>query len=929
MGIELKQPLLLLLLLPAGVFVYLFLRFSQGYQSLEKVVISMIRSIVFSLLIFALTLPQMVIRTNDLNVVFVVDVSASMMETEKEIYTWINNSIHEKNLTDQFAIVSVGKEANVEQSKRSNPELVQLDSDKENRTDTNLEQGIHLASSLLPNNSTGRIVVFTDGNETAGNMIEAAKLLNQQGIVLDYVPLGGHAGTDLAMRELTVPSTLYKGEIANIQTKITSNYPTNATVRIMLNNQELMTKEIDVKEGSNQFTFSHEVNDTGLYVYKADVIAEGDTFVENNSLSAISEVKGTPKTLIVQSEKDENYSLLHALQASGVSIDMIIPEQLSSSLSEYIRYESIIFNNVSSTTISDDKMELIEQAVKDFGTGFIMTGGENSFGLGGYFDTPIETILPVEMEVKGKQELPSLGLVIVLDRSGSMEGQKLSLAKEAAARSVELLREKDTLGFLAFDDRNWEIIPIGPLENKEEAMEKIRSVTVGGGTEIYPALERAVQMLSPLELQRKHIILLTDGQSHTNKDYYALLDEGKKTNITLSTVALGQDADKRLLESLAEYGAGRFYDVNDDTVIPSVLSRETAMVTRTYIEDNPFYPIVNFADDWKPLFDEGVPEMNAYIAVTPKSMSKVVLSSEKEDPVLTEWQYGLGRTVAFTSDTSGEWAGNWAQWERWPDFLNNMLSRTFPSFDSEPFTINVVKGDHDAIIQLTSAISNVTPIEATVISESGERIDSTTKIIAPGKYEMSMEQEPGLYFLQINQMTEDGSQKVSKTGFTIPYSDEYLLTGTNELLLQEAAEITGGSKLIEAKEAFAQLPQKQVKKQSIVQWLLLSAFLLFFIEIAIRRFGISTILSVFKFKRKATIKDKSKRLDFHALKQSTDRNSKTSDSNNEFVSMNKHVNQQAKNQNKEQNRINQIGAEQPNREENLQRLLQATKKKND
>lgn len=174
----------------------------------------------------------------------------------------------------------------------------------------------------------------------------------------------------------------------------------------------------------------------------------------------------------------------------------------------------------------------------------------------------------------------------------------------------------------------------------------------------------AYDELMPLKLQRKHIILLTDGQS-SNADYETLIEEGKKENITISTVALGQDADIRLLESLAEYGSGRFYNVTDSTVIPSILSRETVMASRTYIEDNPFYPVIQPYPDWLKHFKNGVPQMNAYIAVTPKQTAQVSVVSEKEDPILAEWQYGLGKTIAYTSDTSGKWAGDWARWNEY------------------------------------------------------------------------------------------------------------------------------------------------------------------------------------------------------------------------------------------------------------------------
>ncbi|MBS4193816.1 VWA domain-containing protein [Lederbergia citri] len=841
MGLELKYPFLLLLLIPAGVVLFLFLKQMKGFKQANKLWITCIRGIVFTLLILSLATPQLVFKTDERNVVFLADSSASMVGTEDEILSWIEKSVQSKKEKDAFAILSLGKNAAIEQSFQVDKDVIQEFSSNINRYDTNLEQGIQLGGSIFPNDSNGRIVLFSDGNQTSGNILDAARFLKQRGIILDYVPISRHFGQDMAITEFSVPSSLYEGEKVILTMKVESNYAADSKVRITLNDEEIIEKNVQIKEGTNLLTFSHEASETGFYVYKGEILAKGDTFAENNYLQAISNVKGTPKVLVVQTEQEEFISQI--LQSSGLIVDQITPEQLPTSLSNYLRYQSILFNNVSATDIGEKKMKLISQAVKDFGTGFVMAGGENSYGLGGYFKTPIEELLPVEMEVKGKQELPSLGLIIVLDRSGSMEGEKLSLAKEAAARSVELLRDKDTLGFIAFDDRPWEIIEATPIQNKEEAIEKIRSVPAGGGTEIYSALEAAFNKLIPLKLQRKHIILLTDGQSATNNDYHALIDKGKETNITLSTVALGQDADKLLLEDLAEYGSGRFYDVVDDSVIPSILSRETAVLTRTYIVDDPFYPNIHPNVDWNSLFKDGVPEMNAYIAVTPKATAQTILSSEKEDPILAEWQFGLGRTIAYTSDLSGKWAGNWAKWEQWPQFINQLISRTLPSYSSEPYTVHVENRNGQTVIQLESSNSDLGPIETAVVSQSGEQIDTSMRIMAPGKYELVMDHDPGMYFLRIKQYSDEGEERLYKTGYTVPYSDELLLKGNNFSLLKEAASITGGQQLTKERMAFDDLPHYPVKKQPISTWLLFIAFLFFFLEIAIRRFGLFPIAS--------------------------------------------------------------------------------------
>lgn len=805
-------------------------------NKIEVYWISSFRFILFSLLIFALTIPQILLPVKGETVIFLTDRSASVKNSEDVALAWIENSISYKHKEDAFAIATIGENVALEQSLGIENKSINEFNSEIRTGETNLAAGIQFASSLIPRNSGGRIVLFSDGNETIGNSREAAKLLKNRHIELDYVLLKNQVSEDMSLAELFVPPSLYKGEEVPIQLTINSNANKKAVVRLSVNNEEILKETIDVKEGKNVYSFSHIANTSGLTVYKGEIAADNDTFIENNTLHSVSDVKGTPKVLIVQGKAGGALSSI--LEGTGLLVETIPADKLPTTLSGYIQYQSIIFDNVPATVITEKQMKMIEQAVKEFGTGFVMAGGEESFGLGGYFKTPIEKLLPVDMDIKGKKEMPSLGLIIVLDRSGSMAGNKLELAKEAAARSVELLREEDTLGFIAFDDRPWVIVETGPLKDKKEAADKIRKVTPGGGTEIFSSLQLAYEELEDLKLQRKHIILLTDGQA-PGGDYEELIEKGKEKNITLSTVALGSDADRALLEELAMLGTGRFYDVSDSSVIPSILSRETVMATRTYIEDNPFYPEIQPYPDWLRLFEAGVPQMNAYIATTPKPRAQIPIISEKEDPILAEWQYGMGYTIAFTSDFSGKWSGDWARWDNWPILLNQLVTKTLPQYDSEPYRISFSKeGGGDPVLSLESANKHSLPIEAALVSEDGQSINSHTKLVAPGKYEIALPNQPGMFFLSVKQTDENGQIQTYQTGFTIPYSDEYLLNGPNETLLKELAASTDGNKLATEKDTFRPLQTKSYKEQPISQWLLLAAFLLFFTEIALRRFGL-------------------------------------------------------------------------------------------
>lgn len=229
------------------------------------------------------------------------------------------------------------------------------------------------------------------------------------------------------------------------------------------------------------------------------------------------------------------------------------------------------------------------------------------------------------MEVKKKEKIPSPDLVIVLDRSSSMQGQMLKMATEAAIRTVKLLREDDTFGLIAFDSSPREVVPLAPLGDKTATIETIRSLNTGGGTEISSSLQHAYNALFGQDFARKHIVLLTDGQAPVGSDFYSVFEKGLEENITLTTVAIGQDADRQLLEQLAKESGGNFYDVADETTIPAIFTRKTVKLIRTYIVDAPFHPVLQPVQPWTEIFRSGMPRMNAYVATTPKTGTRTII----------------------------------------------------------------------------------------------------------------------------------------------------------------------------------------------------------------------------------------------------------------------------------------------------------------
>lgn len=780
------------------------------------------------MLVFAIASPYLLLPVKEEQVLFLIDRSASMAGTEDEALKFIEESLREKKETHSVGIYSFASNFQTEAILSKTLEHVPNLSEIREVGETNIEQALQLATGIVDKDKATRIILMTDGLQTKGEVLESITKIAGSKISVDVVPLGRKISNDVSIQSFTTPQVAYQGEEQTLVTEIESTTDTMGELLLYENDQLIFRETIQLEEGKNVFTYRHKGNKEGLVKYEAYIQTDEDAILENNKLTSITMVQSTPRLLIV-SDREEGSPIADMLNPSSIQFEEVLSEELPSSLSYMLKYDAIIFDNVPGHLVGEAKMGVIEQAVKNFGIGFMMVGGENSFGLGGYFKTPIEKLLPVEMEVKGKQQLPSLGLVIVLDRSGSMIGLKMELAKEAAVRSVELLREGDTFGLIAFDSHPWEIIETKPLGNKDEVTNTILSIPAEGGTEIYPSLSLAYNNLFDLPLQRKHIILLTDGQSATSGNYEELIESGKKKHITLSTVAIGHDADRQLLESLSELAGGRFYDVEDETTIPSILSRETAMISRTYIVDDPFYPVIYHSEGWNQLFEKGVPQMNAYIGTTAKTTANVIAESEKEDPVLAEWQYGLGRTIAFTSDSTGAWAGDWGRWDRWVDFWNTAISRLLPTYNEIAYDIRM---DGEGSFLITDPTNQAAFLDVAVVDEYGNELEVHLEPISASKVRAVADAKPGLVFFRISK-----DDNVYQAGLTVPYSSEYRLQQLNEKLLEEVADKTGGKIVEDPQEVFRKFNEQGATRQSIATIILLVSLLLFFVDITIRRFG--------------------------------------------------------------------------------------------
>jgi uncharacterized membrane protein/uncharacterized protein YegL len=844
-GLQFKEPWLLLLLLPLIAFAVWTWRTKLQLTGTRKALAVSLRTLILLLLILSLSGIQWYVSLEQKAVYYVVDRSDSM-QAGIAYEPWLRASSEAKAKDDRVGIISTGLDAIVERSLTAQSLSEFSFSGQVNKQFSNLAQGLQLAGSMLPEQATPRLVLVTDGNENVGDLLRQGKLLKDKGVPVDILHLPQSVKKDASIDSLKLPEKLYQGEKYSLEIAIASTFSGTGELRIYEENQEISKQAVTLERGENRFVLQSLAKEAGFHRYRAELYFDGDEQAENNTGYAFSRVTGPPKVLVVEGVPGSSINIEAVLKSSFIGYEVIPPEMLSREMPAYAAYDSIILNNVSATRISGPQMDMIETAVSSYGVGLVMLGGEDSYGMGGYFKTPIEKALPVYMDLQGKREIPSLGLILVIDRSGSMDGGKLELAKEAAMRTVELMREKDTVGVVAFDSSPWWVVEPQKLTDRKKVLEQIQAVQPAGGTEIFTAVDAAYRKMLKVEAQRKHIILLTDGQSATNQSYEQLTADMLKNNMTMSSVAVGEGSDVQLLESLAKMAKGRFYYTNDQSTLPAIFSREAVMMARAYIVDQPFVPAMGQTGDWKGLFGDGVPKIHAYVAATPKETAEVALMSPEPDPLLARWQYGSGRSIAWTSDVTGKWSGDWVAWDRFSNVFSQIIKWTFPQFQASPFTLSTQLNGNEASIALKSSLPGIEgDVQASITDDTLGKTELNLSPTVPGEYESQLAvQKPGVYLAKID--VKDASDKEKNvgsftTGFVIPYSPEYKINPADPAgKLKQLAELTGGRLLsLEHPEEVFQgevTPKRQSHDMSIL--LLILALLLWLLDIAVRRLSI-------------------------------------------------------------------------------------------
>ena len=860
MGITFDAPLALLLLPPLiAVVVALHLTSRRRLGKGRRTVALGVRIGLLGALVAALAGLQLVLPVDRLAVVFVVDLSDSVgTQGREDSLAYVREALESKRDEDVAGIVAFGSDALVE---RLPSELAEIDriASTPVTSATDIGAALRLAAALFPDDAQKRIVLLSDGNDTTGSGQSEASLAAARGIQVEthLVGLGGR--DEVLVERLTAPSTARLGESIEVTADITSTAAQPATARLYVNGELAKTESVTLDAGQNRLAFTFTPADPGFLRFRVVVEAALDTFNQNDRADANTIVKGEPKVLVVKGDEDVATQLVAALETERQLVDTVIPEALPSDLAALAEYDSIVLVDVPRLRLSDETMTALQVYVRDLGRGLVTVGGPRAYGAGGYTDTPLEETLPVDMGVRDRQKQPDVALVVVIDKSGSMDAchcnsfeggmggagiegvKKTDIGKEAILRAAAALTAQDEFGVVAFDTTAHWVVQTAPLGGVTDLQSKLNSITPDGNTNIFAGLDQAVQSLKDAKATRRHIILLTDGWSSSGQ-YDQILAEMADAGITLSAVGAGGGANEaNLLRKLAREGGGRYYDAANPSSIPDIFLKETQQVSGQQIVEEQFFPILTSSSPILRGIDGGFPSLLGYNGTTAKAAAQTVLVTARDDPLLAQWQYGLGRSVAWTSDSTGRWARSWIGWDEFSTFFSQMVGWTFPGEESGGIEASFEDRGGRTYLRVESVEDDGSARDfyRTQVALIGPDLAPATvdlSQVAPGVYEAPVAAlDSGAYAVRVTQ-TKAGSPSLGRTlGLVAPTPAEYRLLGANEPLLAAMRNATGGRALEAPAEAWVHDLQATSRFTELWPWLLVLALLLWPLDIALRR----------------------------------------------------------------------------------------------
>ncbi len=737
------------------------------------------------LLVLALCRPFVNHRADGLHVVFLLDGSESVEPAEMrrglaEIRTAISH-LKSGDTSSVFLFAKELRPTTLEEAERFIADCEQGRGDADFRSATDLEGALSTARLSLPGDKGRRIVVLSDGvSETSLGGIAERLAAEQTDLRFAALKSISRPEAGVVAIESSTP-VAFEGEVVRFKIRLASNKEMPAKLRIT--HRGVAVAEQDVTLAASGETICQadvRMVTAGDTVWEAELVPQDDWFPANNRAAVTLPVRGKPRVLVLHEKPALMRPLERLLREQEIDLETRGVRGLPDTFDAILSFDAIILADVPATALTPKQMEWLKRYVTDFGGGLVMMGSENSFGLGGYYRTPVEDVLPLISRFEKDKEKPSLAMVLVVDKSGSMSGTPMELARQAARSAAELLGGQDQIAVIGFDDQAQLVCDLTPAANRAAISASIDSLQAGGGTNLQPAMIQARDILRGASARLKHVIAMTDGQTDPS-NLVELAREMADSGMTVSTVAMGQGAAGGLLEEMANAGGGRYYQTDAPENVPQIFTRETMQASRSAIKEDLYGAATVTEHPLLAGFERAdFPPVLGYVMAKPKPTAQVLLATETGDPLLAIARFGLGSGIAFTADLTERWGGEWLAWEGCGKFWAQAIRAVLRKEDAVGIETKVRDDRGRMIIDVNRSDESGKPLDrvqwrASALDDAGKEQPVAIEETGVGKYRFAV---PVANSSRMTiRLTDTDEAKVKTLRWNRSYPPEYQLTG--------------------------------------------------------------------------------------------------------------------------------------------------------
>ncbi len=873
-----------------------------GLEGATRWIVFFVRIVVVVALVAVLGEPSLRREAKDVAVTAILDASRSVpVRLQQEVDAFLETAMGDRRSGDRLGVITVAKDAFVQNLPTQGVRDVER-TYTGNVEATDLANGVNLMMATNPKDAAARGLLASDGNETAGSLLQVASAAKAAGIPIDVLPLRYSYDQEVKLDRMMAPATARQGQVINVKVAITATSEARGLIYLTMNGEPIdispdhpsLGSPVALEPGQNIFSRQVFAGKAGPKQFEARFEPEirsgrpvGDTLIENNRALGVTFVSGEGKTLVVREDPSESELLVRELRATGLGIEEITADRLAGDLTGLAGYDAIILCNEPSYNFSNAQIENLKRYVHDLGGGLGMSGGPESFGAGGWIDSGIAEALPLRLDPPNKRQMPRGALVMIMHSIEMPNG--VYYGRQVANAAVDALSRLDLAGIIEYNPMStrsddW-VHPLGVLGDKSSIKRSINRLAFGDMPSFDPSLRKAHKGLTSVNAGQRHVIILSDGDPTLNR---TIIDDFVADNITISTVAVSTHGGYGLgpMRYMADQTGGKYYNVGTNYAdVVKIIFKEAQLIRRSLIWEGPQIQPSVIPSGSAPMRDIGVvPPITGYVvAADREGLSVVTLrAGEENDPVAAHWQYGLGRVFCVTTDATNRWAGAWTDWPgyrkfweqhtRWamrPSGSANIRVITENDGDRTLVTIEALDGDGERLA--TGAF------EARVAEPDGGSVPLELRQVGPGRWEGSFRSDdPGTYVLaaRFAAPAGDGGEMirgVAQAAVTRPFADEFRALEDNSALLVQVAEMTGGRVLDPSSPQSAELFRREgltmpVATRAIWLPLLLAAIGLFLADVAVRRVRIEPAAIMAALRRGVTSRDETTTTQVDALR---------------------------------------------------------------